>query len=359
MIIEDLKTLQFKNYDARRERIDYENRRGIALILAFYTIIVIINIVMRAAQRVNILTDRSLILEIVYMAIAVPLYFLVFRKRKVKFTVGIYLIEVPLLLITIIHGTIWDPNHLTITFLLFLLAMPVLILDKPWRVLVLIFSMTVVYIGMDFSCKRMVLFEEDLLHVCNACFMSVAISLYTLIARIKNLDSAGYYAEKANYDPLTGLYNRFGAKQRMVYGKPGLMIYLDLDRFKEANDAFGHEAGDRVLRKTADALRSCFRKDDILVRMGGDEFVVFAPGIWTEDKIHQKLTDVLQKIKSIHASDKDKNIAMTVSMGCAYTPDGSVDVQDLLREADEAMYAVKHSGKDGFKIVDRYQTKNI
>lgn len=351
MIRKYLEVLRFRSYDKEKEKINTENKAGIALILVFYSIILILNVAGVIFSHQNVLADRNLVLEMVYMVIAVPLYFFVFRKRKMNFTALIYVFEVPLLLITIMHGTFWDPGNLTFTFLLFLLVLPLLILDKPWRVVLLILSMTFIYIGMDYMAKDPQLFSRDLMHVFNTCLMSVSATLYTLAVRIQNIEYAGYFAEKADLDPLTGLFNRFGAERRMRENEPGLMVYMDLDRFKEVNDDFGHSEGDHVLQETAAVLKSCFRRNDVLIRMGGDEFAVFAPGEWKPDEISRKLAEINQKINGIHSSDGTRDISMTVSIGCAYTPDGTADPDDLMRVADQKMYEIKRSGKDSFGIV--------
>lgn len=174
--------------------------------------------------------------------------------------------------------------------------------------------------------------------------------LYTLMVRIQNLEYAGFYENKADRDPLTGLYNRYGAYRHFGHNRPGLMVYLDLDHFKEINDTYGHERGDQVLQETANALRSCFRKDDILVRMGGDEFVVFAPGIWTEDIIERKMKDVLDAIDSIGPSVGDAETKMSGSIGCVYTTKAISNPDELLRIADHEMYTVKRGGKNGYRI---------
>lgn len=346
-----LDILQFKSYDKRKERVSEENRSGISLILLFYSVILILNIIGEAVGHRNIFQNRSLVLEIVYMVSAVPLYFIVLRKKDLNFTLMIYLYEIPLLLITILHGTFWDPNSLTFTFLLFLLILPLLILDKPWRVILLIVSLTAVFVVTDLLSKEPALISKDLMHAFNACLMSIAATLYTLTVRIENIEYAGYFEEKADRDSLTGLYNRFGAKRHIMENQPGILVYMDLDHFKEVNDGFGHGEGDHVLQLTAEILRTCFRKDDILIRMGGDEFAVFAPGKWTQDEIVEKMREVLSKVESIHSYGHKNEIAMTVSIGCVYTPDGMTDPEYLIRKADEEMYEIKRNGKDNFGIV--------
>lgn len=358
MIANDLKILKFNCYNERKEKIDEENRKGIGLILLFYSIIVLVNLVVHIAEHISFIEDPGFASEFVYMIIAAALYLFVFREKRHYATIGIYLTITPLMVITILHGTIWDTHQLTFTFLLLLLVLPLLILDKPWRVITLILSMTALFVVADCSCKDPEILGKDLLHVGNTCLISIAACLYTLIARIQSIESAGYYADKADLDPLTGLYNRFGAEERMEDNQPGLMVFLDLDHFKEVNDIFGHSEGDLVLKETAEALRSCFRKNDIIVRRGGDEFVVFAPGHWTRDQVGEKMSELLRKIENIRRAGENGEVKLSASIGCAYTTGGKAEMEVLMQRADEEMYKIKKSGKDGISIIDFDQSES-
>lgn len=347
-----LNLLKFKNYKENKHRINMENRVGIELILVFYSVILILNLLSTFISSQPVFSNRNLMLELIFMLITVPLYFCCLQKRTINFTLAIYLIEVPMLLIPIWHGTFDDPKELTFTFLLFLLILPQLILDKPWHVMLFILGLTAVYIIADVNAKPPQLFEKDLLHTFNTCLMSMAASLYVLSVRIQNNMFINIVEEKADRDPLTNLYNRYGAEQYFKKNEPGLLLYMDLDRFKEVNDSLGHAEGDHVLRETADVLKSCFRKDDLLIRMGGDEFVVFAFGKWTRDEISRKLSEVLHKIDNIHSTAESKHVdvGMTVSIGCVYAPNGAPELDKLIRLADQKMYDVKRNGKNSFKV---------
>lgn len=349
--------LKFTNYEENKDRVNMENRTGIALILVFYSFILILNIISTIVSRKNVIGNRNLMLELIYMLITVPLYFYVLRKKDINFTALIYAIEVPMLLISIYHGTFDDPGDLTFTFLLFLLILPLLILDKPKRVILFIVVITAVYAIADVIAKDPEIYVKDLMHAFNAGMMSIAASLYVLSVRIQNNTFINIVEDKADRDPLTGLYNRFGAEHYFKKNEPGLLMYMDLDRFKDVNDSLGHGEGDRILQETANVLKSSFRKGDILIRMGGDEFAVFASGKWSEEAISRKLSEVLKKVENIHAKDESKNIdiGMSVSIGCVYASEGAMDIDELIRYADRKMYDVTQNGKANFKIVN-YET---
>ena len=98
------------------------------------------------------------------------------------------------------------------------------------------------------------------------------------------------------HDPLTGLYNRRGGEvmvtQKLGSGKPYIFLMLDIDRFKEVNDFYGHHEGDNVLKYVAEELKHCFRRDDVIIRLGGDEFVIFVHPCTSIPAIENKLAGI-------------------------------------------------------------------
>jgi len=157
----------------------------------------------------------------------------------------------------------------------------------------------------------------------------------------------------ARTDPLTGVGNRrhfvemaeMEIRRAARYQHPFSVAYIDLDRFKEVNDSYGHEAGDRLLRKFSDALEGSVRNTDILARMGGDEFAVLMPETGREAAA-TACESVRDAISGIVSPSGD---GVTVSIGLAtwLTPPGSGD--EILRCADALMYGVKASGRGGVR----------
>ena len=153
-------------------------------------------------------------------------------------------------------------------------------------------------------------------------------------------------------DELTGLYNRRGflafSEQHLISlqraNKSLMVVYADLDGLKQINDSYGHKEGDRALIKTAEILRETFRTSDVLGRLGGDEFTVFAAvepegGVET---IMARLNDKFQK----HNSQSTKPYKLSVSVGLAFMhPHENQSVEDLMAQADESMYHNKRQRK--------------
>ncbi|MBX3678984.1 CHASE domain-containing protein [Cognatazoarcus halotolerans] len=163
----------------------------------------------------------------------------------------------------------------------------------------------------------------------------------------------------ATHDMLTGLPNRFVVHDRVQQAlglarryKSGFgLLFIDLDRFKEVNDTFGHAVGDQVLREAVARVKGCLRDSDTLGRMGGDEFVVLLPQI----ENRQAAINVANKIVGAFAqpirTDQD-DLNVSVSIGLAICPEDGTDENVLMRRADAAMYRVKQRGRNNVAAFD-------
>ena len=158
----------------------------------------------------------------------------------------------------------------------------------------------------------------------------------------------------AALDQLTGLYNRrfgmqrlqeeFGRAQRT--GDPVGVLMFDLDHFKSINDSYGHLTGDRVLRAVADCARSAVRQGDVLLRYGGEEFLVVLPGAGRDD-----VQEVAERIRRIVGDIEERAqgnvVRVTVSLGgCSFPATSAEDPTALIAVADQALYAAKAGGRD-------------
>ena len=123
------------------------------------------------------------------------------------------------------------------------------------------------------------------------------------------------------------------------------VIFIDVDNLKTINDNFGHDAGDFVLRKIADIIRNSIRESDILIRVGGDEFVLGLPSARKEDAqmIIKRIKGALNNIKI------DEDVRVDLSYGiCEYSDfEKDLDIEDLIKAADNEMYQMKKSKEKG------------
>jgi diguanylate cyclase (GGDEF)-like protein/PAS domain S-box-containing protein len=157
----------------------------------------------------------------------------------------------------------------------------------------------------------------------------------------------------ANHDPLTGLFNRrrfdeevdrqLSEAQR--YDLHGVLLYMDLDQFKDVNDSRGHHAGDDLLSSLARLLRDRLRETDVVARLGGDEFAILLPHTGAE-QARAVATDLLGAIRNHTFIAGGSPLRITASMGMALFPDHASSAGELLSRADLAMYRAKDEGRD-------------
>lgn len=161
--------------------------------------------------------------------------------------------------------------------------------------------------------------------------------------------------ESAMRDPLTGLYNRAFLRDYLEkefdkikrYPLTFSLLFLDVDHFKQFNDKFGHLGGDQILQKIARVLVACSRGSDLVVRYGGEEFVVVI--YQTSGKMAYKVADRLRRRierEVFNIQGVEEAIQVTVSGGLAISPTDAQDADQLLNQADEAMYLAKSRGRN-------------
>ena len=162
---------------------------------------------------------------------------------------------------------------------------------------------------------------------------------------------------EADYDRLTGLYNRNGFEQRaenylQSSRAEGALLLFDLDDFKKVNDREGHPAGDQVLISFARCLTDTFRKEDVIARLGGDEFVVLLPGRISKDILEEKFRVLFDRVHETFGGREEAR-RVSVSAGAVLADDTVREYEALYACADTALYIAKDLGKDRYYISDK------
>ena len=154
--------------------------------------------------------------------------------------------------------------------------------------------------------------------------------------------------EQAMRDVLTGIYNKAGEKliDGMVKEKgQGLFLMLDLNDFKSINDTMGHAAGDAILTELGRVLKGNCRENDIVARIGGDEFVMFLPGVFDRQTGKRKIGEIQESLRTVRISTWGIR-GIKASIGAALCPEDGMDYGTLYKAADEAMYQAKEQSKN-------------
>jgi diguanylate cyclase (GGDEF)-like protein len=157
---------------------------------------------------------------------------------------------------------------------------------------------------------------------------------------------------QAHYDPLTQLPNRALFRDRLAQELAaaatgltrGALMYVDLDHFKRVNDSLGHSAGDQLLSIVAHRLKACTKEGDTVARLGGDEFTVLLRNVGDAETTRQIAERVIRSL-ALPANLGGRDYQMRASVGVTLFPDDGVDLEDIIRQADLAMYRAKAQGR--------------
>ena len=193
-------------------------------------------------------------------------------------------------------------------------------------------------------------------HLPSGDFDGVVIVFKDITERKKIEEKLNYMAQ---YDTLTGLGNRnlFTAalNNAITFSKhsnqPFALLFMDLDRFKQVNDTLGHNAGDLLLKEVSARVQDCIRDTDILCRLGGDEFTIIINGKSAEAaslRVSEKLVSALSRPFEVFGQE----LYVGASIGIVYYPTMGDDANELIKNADMAMYQAKHEGRNRYKVFE-------
>lgn len=190
----------------------------------------------------------------------------------------------------------------------------------------------------------------------SAFFGSMLLLLFAILT--KNRRSHKALLQYANTDALTGLNNKKNTEDSIQEwmtqltqqhrGHQGFLI-MDIDLFKEINDQLGHAAGDEVLRQIGLTLKTYFRENDILGRIGGDEFVIFMKNVELQENVEKRAAGLVEAIRHIRIPEL-RGKTISCSIGIAIAPEQGTSYAELYKHADMALYETKRKGKNGYSV---------
>lgn len=179
-----------------------------------------------------------------------------------------------------------------------------------------------------------------------------------VVGKLTNVDMQKKEMEKlqfkAEIDAMTNVFNKVATREHInncinnsrKQDKHALLI-VDMDNFKKINDTFGHLKGDEALKDGVGHLKNMFRGDDIIGRIGGDEFVVFMNNVTSREDIVNKAKSIGKAFRKVYSDDANE-VIVSASIGISIYPMDGENYEELLDKSDKALYEVKKNGKNGF-----------
>jgi diguanylate cyclase (GGDEF)-like protein/PAS domain S-box-containing protein len=185
-------------------------------------------------------------------------------------------------------------------------------------------------------------------------------------AEAQLLEKQQHLDHLAHHDQLTGLPNRLYLAAHLPGAiedahRSGAMLavlFLDLDRFKHINDSRGHETGDKLLKAVAQRIKATVRSEDVVVRMGGDEFIVILKSVSTSEQVNETAARINEALSAPVPVD-GRPLVTTVSIGVSLYPRDGADMGELLRHSDTAMYQAKDRGRNNFQLFNPAMDRKV
>lgn len=237
----------------------------------------------------------------------------------------------------------------------FFVLMPVIFIMQPWIITSIVLVTAITFSALAIRYKTELSVTHDIFSVLIGAAFCMCAMLITYKLRINDFMSREKYKRLSQTDLLTGLLNKRSYEascQRKMKERDGeitaALFVFDVDDFKIINDTFGHVAGDNVLEMIGKILQGIFRADDLVGRIGGDEFSAYIHVNGTADKvIAEKAESILSQVRE--STRKAFKIEVTVSIGVCATGNPEVDFKEMYLNADRALYSVKQTTHDGWK----------
>ncbi len=181
------------------------------------------------------------------------------------------------------------------------------------------------------------------------------IGTHTDITERKNAEAL--IRQQAFFDTLTGLPNRRMLRERLEQevrrarrdGQQLAILFIDLDHFKEVNDTLGHDSGDQLLVEAGRRIKQCVRDSDTVARMGGDEFTVILTDISDTDHLEPLLQKILRSMDALFQIGNEQ-VFVSASIGITLYPLDAIEIEDLFKNADQALYVAKGEGRNRFSF---------
>ena len=285
-------------------------------------------------------------------------------KRKIKkIIIPLWYVAMTMMFTyAIILNTVLRNDISATTFCLIMMAAPLLVMDKPWRMLCYFMLVLAVFIPVDFQNKAYYLAYTDTVNALCSLFLGTVIHMSIIRTKTREIMQRHFIEMQRDTDKLTGCVTKaaFEARMKGILEKGetrGTFLVMDIDHFKNVNDYYGHVFGDMVLHTVGEKLHQIFPKEAMCGRFGGDEFQIWIPEICDVRDMDVYLKKLLADVCSIQTPDERMKI--TLSIGGAVSPDNGDNYFGLFENADAALYSAKNMGRNRYVFCPRVPRKKI
>ncbi len=355
------------SYYSVQENIYAYNARKLYTIWPFLTVFVLINLF----NRLFVMEEKtSSIIMIVIGLVLLGFHVFAVRTRRHTFFEGVVVpyatFSYGFLFATII-GTVGSmmPDAPAVTMIGCIVLLPFCVMDAVWRMYLMQILNTLVFIGTCYVFNSSKTFSMNVFN--SLSFLAVTMVVYLFVSKdlIHRIADKAISENERNSDDLTKLLNR-KATQMLITSKlgngvkdegeiEGSFFFLDVDNFKHVNDTYGHAYGDKILKNVASAIRSSFRHGDVLGRFGGDEFICFMEN-GDRDFAIMKAHLIKENFQRLIQDEPEE---FTLSIGIALVDSKDAKYSELFEKADQALYEVKKSTKNGCRIFGEEEDTSV
>lgn len=301
----------------------------------------------------DMMVSNRIAYEVVGLSfLAIWLLCLVMKRRGKRFILLLWYVAFTIMCIYgIVLSTVIHNDISATTFCLIILVAPLLYTDHPCRVFVYFSIVTVSFIILNFQKKSFYLAYSDMVNALCSVFIGGVIHFRVIRTKLREMMQRRHIEEERDTDKLTGCMTKSAFEREIVEklctrDPIGVLMVMDLDRFKSINDNYGHVYGDLVLSTMGEYFSKSFPDTAMVGRFGGDEFQIWLPGRYDRKEIVICLDALLKDVNSIETPDGKLKIGL--SIGISVSPRHGNQYQTLFENADAALYSAKNMGRNRY-----------